>query len=103
MAPCHTVQYAVDQAIPGGEIRVAAGTYTDIGTRAGVTQVVYISKTLTLRGGYTTDFTARNPDVYKTVLRPGRETEERNTGSPWLRAGAKGHTGIQDGRVKWKT
>lgn len=51
---CLTVQYAVDQAGDGDEIRVAAGTYTGVSTRESVTQVVYISRTVTVRGGYTT-------------------------------------------------
>jgi len=53
-APCATVQHAVDEADPGDEIRVATGVYTDVQARAGITQVVYISKTVTVRGGYTT-------------------------------------------------
>jgi predicted outer membrane repeat protein len=66
--PCRTIQYAVDLAQPGDEVRVAAGTYDDVHARltfAGypgpgypgpsvVTQVVYISKTVTLQGGYST-------------------------------------------------
>jgi hypothetical protein len=52
--PCATVQYAVDVADPGDEICVATGTYTDVQARTGITQVVYISKTVTVRGGYTT-------------------------------------------------
>ncbi|MGQ9625588.1 MAG: hypothetical protein ACUVV0_01620 [Anaerolineae bacterium] len=43
--PCRTVQYAVDRAQEG------AGTYTDIHQPAGITQVVYITKTVTIRGG----------------------------------------------------
>jgi hypothetical protein len=43
----------VDAASSGDEIRVATGTYTDIHQRAGITQVVYITKTVTVRGGYT--------------------------------------------------
>jgi parallel beta-helix repeat protein len=35
-------------------IKVAAGTYTGVSARAGVTQTVYISKTVTIQGGYTT-------------------------------------------------
>ena len=52
--PCATVQHAVDAAAPGDEIRVATGVYTGVQARAGVTQVVYISETVTVRGGYTT-------------------------------------------------
>lgn len=42
----------MDAANEGDVIKVAAGTYTDIHQRA--TQVVYISETVTIRGGYTT-------------------------------------------------
>ena len=52
--PCRTVQYAVDQAGESSTIKVASGVYADINNRAGLRQVVYISKTVTIRGGYTT-------------------------------------------------
>ncbi len=67
--PCDTVQHAVDVAGPGDEIRVATGIYTDVQARSGITQVVYISKTVTVRGGYTTtDWSASNPISYPTTL-----------------------------------
>ncbi|MBN1887974.1 MAG: DUF1565 domain-containing protein, partial [Thermoflexales bacterium] len=57
--PCFgSVQAAVDAAEaaaaggPADEIRVAGGVYTDVHQRAGITQVVYLSKTVTIRGGY---------------------------------------------------
>jgi uncharacterized repeat protein (TIGR01451 family) len=53
-APCATIQHAVDVAGFGDEIRVATGIYTGVQARAGVTQVVYISETVAVRGGYTT-------------------------------------------------
>jgi hypothetical protein len=68
-APCATIQHAVDEAGPGDEIRVATGIYTDVQARDGVTQVVYISKTVTVRGGYTTtDWSTSNPISYPTTL-----------------------------------
>ncbi len=48
-----SVQAAVDAADPGDIIKGAQGTYTDLHVRAGITQVVYISKTVTVQGGYT--------------------------------------------------
>ncbi len=67
-APCQTLQYTVDQAIGGDEIRVATGVYTGVQVRAGITQVVYISKTLTIRGGYQTGFGDWAPPLYTTTL-----------------------------------
>lgn len=62
-APCATIQHAVDVADPNDEIRVAAGTYTDVQARAGISQVVYISQTITIRGGYTTSNWAESDPV----------------------------------------
>lgn len=67
--PCRTIQYAVDQAETGDEIRIAAGAYTGVTARTGVTQTVYLSKTVTLRGGYlTSDWLASDPLMHPTVL-----------------------------------
>ena len=69
MPPCATVQYAVDQALPSDEIRVAAGTYTDMHDREGLTQTVYLTKSLTIRGGYTTeDWSTPDPEANPTIL-----------------------------------
>ncbi|NIO69597.1 MAG: hypothetical protein GTN71_11340 [Anaerolineae bacterium] len=79
--PCQTVQYAVDQAQAGEEVRVASGLYTGVQGRPApseylnppasgvITQVVYISKTVTIRGGYTTAFTdPPDPEANQTTL-----------------------------------
>jgi hypothetical protein len=70
------LQAAVDAAAPGDEIRAAAGTYTDLSVRPRqditttgfVTQTLYLSKTVTVRGGYNSNFSAWNPDLYATIL-----------------------------------
>ena len=64
-----TVQAAVDAATAGDVIKVATGVYTDVSTRQGVTQTVYVSKTVTVRGGYTTtNWTVSDPDANPTTL-----------------------------------
>jgi hypothetical protein len=69
-----TVQAAVDAAISGDVIKVAQGTYTDIHARAGITQVVYITKSVTIRGGYTTtNWTTPYPITQPTTLDAQRQ------------------------------
>ena len=72
-----SVQAAVDAASDEDVIKVAAGTYTGVEIRARdgftttgvVTQVVYISKTVTVQGGYTTaDWTTPDPVANPTTL-----------------------------------
>jgi hypothetical protein len=79
-APCRTIQYAVDQASVGSVIKVACGVYTDVHVRPRsdvtatgvVTQVVYVSKTVTIRGGYTDTFIdPPNPEENPTTLDAG--------------------------------
>lgn len=65
------VQQAVDAAGGGEEIWVAGGIYFDISQRMGQVQAVYISQTLTIRGGYTVSFTAESdPIANPTTLAP---------------------------------
>jgi parallel beta-helix repeat protein len=80
--PCHTtIQEAVDAASPGDVILVASGIYTGVQGRPApggypnppasgtITQVVYISKTATIQGGYTTtNWTTPYPITQPTTL-----------------------------------
>lgn len=54
--PCATIQHAIDQAMDGDDILIAAGTYTDTVTQTigadTYTQNVYINKSVNLQGGY---------------------------------------------------
>ena len=56
--PWLTITWALEQVSDTDAepvtIHVAAGTYAGVSARAGVTQTVYISKTVAIRGGYTT-------------------------------------------------
>jgi hypothetical protein len=88
--PCYTtIQAAVNAAADGDEVRVATGTYT--GTAPALvsgniyTQVVVITKSLTLRGGYsTTDWDVSDPKRNPAVIdaqRLGRAISIVGTGS----------------------
>lgn len=73
--PCYTsLQSAVDAAANGDEIRVAAGTYDSPQARTGADgysykQVVFISKSLTIQGGYhPTTWSGPNPLANPTII-----------------------------------
>jgi uncharacterized repeat protein (TIGR01451 family) len=68
-SPCRSVQYAVDQATSGDEVRIATGVYTQVNALGGLTQAVYISKSVSLRGGYTlTNWTQPDAAANPTTL-----------------------------------
>lgn len=75
------VQAALDAASGGEVIRIATGTYSDVyarprqdvSTTGVVTQVAYISKTVILLGGYSSDLSIRDPDTYPTILDAQRQ------------------------------
>ncbi len=76
--PCRTLQYAVDAADEGDVIKIAGGVYTDLHHRPApaaypgsstITQVVYISKTVSIQGGYAPeDWSTADPDAHPTTL-----------------------------------
>jgi hypothetical protein len=67
--PCYsTLQAAVDAAAEGDELRVAAGLYTGIGIRNGTSQLVYLDKSITIRGGYHPQTWTPDPTLNPTIL-----------------------------------
>lgn len=69
----NSIQEAVDDADPGDTIKVAAGTYTDVHVYlhwgSPITQVVFIDKSITIEGGYTTtNWLTPDPNINPTVL-----------------------------------
>lgn len=61
--PCYAnPQEAVNAAFGGDEIKIAGGTYTGVNDLGGLAQVVYITKSVNLRGGYSiTDWNFSDP------------------------------------------
>ncbi len=57
-----SIQAAVNAAASGDVVKITEGEYT------ASPQVVSITKSITLRGGYNADFSVWDPDVYPTVL-----------------------------------
>ncbi len=57
-----SIQSAVDAAGDGDVIKVAVGTYTGINNKGGQAQMVYVDKSVTIRGGYTAPGFADPPD-----------------------------------------
>jgi len=66
--PYTTVQSAIDAAAPGDVVQIATGVYTGVIAQGGSSQIAYLTKTLTLRGGYNAAFTAWDPALYPTRL-----------------------------------
>ena len=72
LAPCRSIQHAVDVAGFGDPILVSTGVYTGVSARPGaggtVTQVVHITKTVQIQGGYAPGYAAWDPETYPTTL-----------------------------------
>jgi uncharacterized repeat protein (TIGR01451 family) len=71
-----SIQAAVEVASPGTVIKVAGGVYSDVHARGTtgdvITQVVYVGKNLTLRGGYTTTNWASSDPIANPTILDGR-------------------------------
>jgi len=79
-----TVQAAVDDSTSPSDVVKVAGRCTTPNTHGGLAQVVYISKTVTVRGGYTTtNWTTSDPAANPTTLdAQGRGRVVYITGGP---------------------
>lgn len=71
MVYTQSLQAAIDASASGGTIRIS-GTCDTLVTHAGSTQLGYITKSLTLIGGYSSSFTEPPlPSVYPSILDAG--------------------------------
>ncbi|MGD2146648.1 MAG: right-handed parallel beta-helix repeat-containing protein, partial [Anaerolineae bacterium] len=89
-----TVQEAVDNAEWGDVIKVAEGVYTDVHAREGITQVVFINKTVTIRGGYTTT----NWSTPYAITQP-TTLDAQGRGRVVYVTGFSAHAGLMDLRI----
>jgi hypothetical protein len=63
------VQKAIDTATEGETIKIASGVYTRVNNYGASAQIAYLSKTVTLRGGYTvTNWVTPDVQLNPTVL-----------------------------------
>lgn len=86
-APIKNLQKAIDQAADGDIIHVAEGNYL------GTLNVGYIEikdKYITILGGYSEDFSERNPFVHKTYIQTSPENVGTNGSKPLMRIDAQG-------------
>ena len=68
-SPCYArLQDAVDAAGDGDEIRVAAGRYSGVASRNGTTQLVYLAKSIFIRGGYHPQLWTQDHILNPTIL-----------------------------------
>ena len=71
-APFKAISDAVKAAAPGDTIYIAAGTYAG---KLGVSEII-IDKAVTLKGGYSTDFAARDIAKNATLIQPANDKND---------------------------
>jgi len=68
-SPCYSqLQAAIDAANNSDELHVSAGVYTGVNNRNGTDQLVYLDKSITLRGGYHPNTWVYDPAINYTIL-----------------------------------
>ena len=71
-SPCRAIQHVIDVSQDGDEVHVAQGSYTGTMSTSGqigpFTATVLITKSISLLGGYNSDFSQRNSQIYTSTL-----------------------------------
>ncbi len=111
--PYDTIQEAVDASTHVTDVVKIAGYCRGVEVRGGLTQTVYLSKTLTLQGGYTvTNWTTPDPVANPTTLDAAGEgrviyimgdtlISPTIAGLRLINGDATGMGGFQDGSTSW--
>lgn len=97
-SPYNVLWKAMDKALRGDVIHVARGTYSGKGgSGAFIVRIPH----LTMVGGYTNDFSSRDPFVHMTILKRSKDYKGDNTGLPnGIISGTEDHSNfILDGFV----
>jgi hypothetical protein len=89
--PCGRLRHAVSRANPGDEIHVAERLYTDLHSLSGVMQVVYVDRSIVVRGGYTSDQDQEPQAAPHHAERQGRGTGGLYHRGRHCRAGGAAH------------
>lgn len=116
-APCRTLQYAIDESSDGDQILLAGGVYTELTqhSKSWHPTIGYITRSLSLRGGFTlTNWTDPNPLfnptrldgrlqgtalVFSGVLSATVENLEITGSRNWGIGGGNSHLSIRDNRI----
>jgi hypothetical protein len=95
--PFKNIQKAIDAAVDGDTIKVAAGNYFGLMNKG----FISVTKNVTIEGGYSADFKARDPLANQTLLQPPNSSNGTGRNNALLELSLRGKTGktVIDGLI----